>query len=509
MNFDTLTFSSGRRIKDRYEGGITSKEDLVNALYDACDLEHQLMCLYLYAAYSLKRDPDETCTAGEFEYVRRWTLNMLAVARQEMEHLHLANSMLTAIGAPPRFWHDAIPSAISALMTAESRALQMRPQGPDAMTVIPDPKDLSFHLRPFSRETIEMFICVESPPWDGFYNQADKPDFCFSCQRDAASPLTGEENLPVRALNYRPELAWIGATPGGALWAPDFPVHAGSVQGLYKSIRRAFETLDGLFPCGPSKQVDLINQYQISILAVKDRETACAAVDLIMRQGEGVEADSASQSHFTFFSDIRNEYIHLCKTAEDESRTFKPARDLLVDPTSKKIDIDLTRDAFNLADYCYATLLHILQALYTAYIPRADERSPYFASTLHELAYSPFMTMVIRVWSDVLALLPVRPNDTTTTGMSYDLSDEDKALLQEAERDFKQSRLAHITFYCERFEYIHKELGKLVTRAETETSLRDPARRGVLRNLQYMHQNMQRMTNNLVSVYQSGRYPKF
>ncbi len=523
---DFVTLPGGRAVIDRYQEPITTKADLVKALHDACELEHELMCLYLYAAYSLKRDPDDTCTPAEFEFVRRWALHMLAVARQEMEHLHLANSLLTAIGEAPHFDHGPIPS-LSPFMTAESRFLHLLDEPSDAEQLgqeAPTPRDLPFYLRPFSLDTIQMFICVESPAWKDFQSAADRPMFCFTCEEQRAESYSataaappGEPRLPVRQPHLRP-----GPTPqaapgellsapsqGEGLSAPSEPIHAGSVRALYNKIRDAFHALPDLFPPGHSRQVDIIDQYQVSVLPVKDVESADAAIDLIMRQGEGFEGSSALQSHYKFFSDIRDEYLRLSEEAKRQGRSFQPARDLLNDPTSGAIQVELTRKAFELADYCYATLVHMLQALYTAFIPQNDESYPYFASTLHELAYSPFMTMVLRVWSDVLALLPVEQGKPMGTGMSYALSPEDGRLLRAAAENFRTSPLANISFFCDRFRFIRDELAKLLPKVEGATYLSAPAKRAVLRQLTYMHQNAQRMTDNLVSVYQSGRFPQF
>src|SRR5688572_32774846 len=75
-------------------------------------LEHQFMVQYLYAAFSLKKNPDSTCDAAAFESVRRWASTAYAIARQEMEHLSVVNSILTAIGGPPCFYHDGFPPRI-------------------------------------------------------------------------------------------------------------------------------------------------------------------------------------------------------------------------------------------------------------------------------------------------------------------------------------------------------------------------------------------------------------
>jgi hypothetical protein len=42
--------------------GIPSREQLIHSLYEAAELEHNLMCTYLYAAFSLKTGAEEELT---------------------------------------------------------------------------------------------------------------------------------------------------------------------------------------------------------------------------------------------------------------------------------------------------------------------------------------------------------------------------------------------------------------------------------------------------------------
>src|SRR3954464_11781982 len=82
---------------------------LVHLLREAAEIEQQLMIQYLYAAFSMKKRPDATCTPAQYEVVRRWQSTVYMVARQEMEHLALVNGMLTAIDAEPFFDRQNIP----------------------------------------------------------------------------------------------------------------------------------------------------------------------------------------------------------------------------------------------------------------------------------------------------------------------------------------------------------------------------------------------------------------
>ena len=57
-----------------------SREALVHGLYEAAELEHNLMCTYLYAAFSLKTSVAEGLSAAEAEATNRWRRAILKVA---------------------------------------------------------------------------------------------------------------------------------------------------------------------------------------------------------------------------------------------------------------------------------------------------------------------------------------------------------------------------------------------------------------------------------------------
>jgi hypothetical protein len=63
------------------------REILVNLLYEAAELEHNLMCTYLYAAFSLRDGEAEGLSAAEAAAVKRWRQALLGVAIDEMGHL--------------------------------------------------------------------------------------------------------------------------------------------------------------------------------------------------------------------------------------------------------------------------------------------------------------------------------------------------------------------------------------------------------------------------------------
>ena len=77
---------------------IDTREELINALTEAAELEHGLLCQYLFAAFSMKKHPTEGATWPQLELVRSWEAHILRVAREEMAHLGTVTNLLTAIG---------------------------------------------------------------------------------------------------------------------------------------------------------------------------------------------------------------------------------------------------------------------------------------------------------------------------------------------------------------------------------------------------------------------------
>src|SRR5919199_1538058 len=83
---------------------------LLPGLEGLAELEHGIMCQYLFAAFSLKQSLAEGLTAQQLEAVNQWRSVVLDVARQEMLHLALVENLLTAIGAAPHLGRPNFPS---------------------------------------------------------------------------------------------------------------------------------------------------------------------------------------------------------------------------------------------------------------------------------------------------------------------------------------------------------------------------------------------------------------
>src|SRR6202166_3059504 len=88
---------------------IEDREELISVLSEAATLEHMIMCQYLFAAFSLKRDVSEGVTVEQLGTIKRWERLISLVATQEMLHLTLVCNLLSAIGSIPFFGRPNFP----------------------------------------------------------------------------------------------------------------------------------------------------------------------------------------------------------------------------------------------------------------------------------------------------------------------------------------------------------------------------------------------------------------
>ena len=88
---------------------VAHREQLWWLLAEAAQLEHMIMCEYLYAEFSLKDGSGDGLAAGQAEAVGRWRKTLREIAVQEMLHLALVSNLMTAIGAAPVFGRPNFP----------------------------------------------------------------------------------------------------------------------------------------------------------------------------------------------------------------------------------------------------------------------------------------------------------------------------------------------------------------------------------------------------------------
>ena len=88
---------------------VENREELFFLLSEAAQLEHMIMCQYLFATFSLKRDVNEGLTQSQLEAMKPWERVVLNVAVEEMLHLALVNNLLVALGSIPYFDRPNFP----------------------------------------------------------------------------------------------------------------------------------------------------------------------------------------------------------------------------------------------------------------------------------------------------------------------------------------------------------------------------------------------------------------
>src|SRR5215472_2969302 len=85
------------------------REQLAYLLTEAAEIEHGILCCYLFAAYSLKRGGRDGLAEDEAAAVARWRAALMSVAIDEMVHLSNVNNLLAAIGFAPQFQRGNLP----------------------------------------------------------------------------------------------------------------------------------------------------------------------------------------------------------------------------------------------------------------------------------------------------------------------------------------------------------------------------------------------------------------
>ena len=125
---------------------IDTREELVNALSEAAELEHGLLIQYLFAAFSLKRRVDEGITPVQQSLIVDWERTVLRVAHEEMYHLASVCNLLSAIGGAPQFGRPNFPQPTETSLVEEESYYPF-----------------DFQLERFNDSTLYRFVIFELP----------------------------------------------------------------------------------------------------------------------------------------------------------------------------------------------------------------------------------------------------------------------------------------------------------------------------------------------------------
>ena len=87
---------------------VSTREELIFLLAEAAEIEHNLMCCYLFAAFSLKTEADGL-TPEQAKVVAGWRRDIISIAIEEMGHLALVANITIAVGGSPHFRPAELP----------------------------------------------------------------------------------------------------------------------------------------------------------------------------------------------------------------------------------------------------------------------------------------------------------------------------------------------------------------------------------------------------------------
>ena len=353
---------------------VDTREELVYLLGQACEIEHGLMCEYLYAQFSLKRGTDEGLTPAQLVRVQAWETAMISVIKQEMLHLALATNVLTAIGAAPHFERPNFPILSHWY-----------------------PPGVQIALVPFGERALRHFIYLERPEGMALDDAAG-----FAADQHA-QPLTVDD-------------AGLVAVPEE--WQTVGHLYRGIEAGLANLCARYGE--DAVF-IGPTQAQAVTDIFEWpELIAVTDLASAGRAIETIVEQGEGARGDWI-RSHFGTFVGILEDL--LAEQAADPA--FNPARP--VEPAFVRLPPDVDagtviedRTTVQVADLANGVYEVVLQVLSRYYIHHGETAAEF--DTLARTAKH-LMNWVMRALGPVLTTLPVGPSHPgRTAGPAFDIA---------------------------------------------------------------------------------------
>ena len=299
----------------------SSREQVLHLLAEAAELEHNILCSYLYAAFSLKQREDEDVTAAELEAITRWRGHIMGLCVEEMIHLAHVCNLMVAVGSRPHFNRPNLPVAPGY-----------------------HPAGVAISLAPFSLDTLEHFIFLERPE---------------------ESPVTDPAAFKDEEGTDRPELQFQPLMPR----APSYRTIGEFYEAVLRELELATTELGErrLFSGPAGQQLTATEIRAADLVVVRGIEDARRAIDFIVEQGEG-SGSQRGDSHFGRFESIREEF-----TALRASRpAFEPARNAARNPvmhapvTDDRIWINGRQAApvIDAANAAYSAMLRCLVELY-------------------------------------------------------------------------------------------------------------------------------------------------
>ncbi len=342
---------------------ITTREELINALQEAIQVEHGLMLQYLFAAFSCKKFAEEEgLTPHQQERVRAWEGQILKVALDEMLHLGTACNLMHAIGGSPNFNRANFPQEVDKWL--------------------PFP----YQLERLTPAVMDRFVRFEAPRW-------------------AIEQAARLAPIPIE-YDYVGEL-YRSISVG-------FETVARNVDNLFVGSEVVQASSDW-------------SRYPLSfslfrLFGIRDVPSALEAIEFIIEQGEGLSGDIEG-SHYEAFLKIRDEYA----AEREADPTFDPARAVATNPlirrhkdTDAEAEVSLieegtlAHDVADLFNNLYGTMLLMLFQFFDPAGETFQQRLALQTGTRR------LMSMVIRPLGEVLTMLPIAEGTDRVAGATFE-----------------------------------------------------------------------------------------
>jgi hypothetical protein len=351
---------------------VGDRKELTYLLSQAAELEHGLMCEYLYAAFSLKSTAGPGLSGDQLEAAERWRRMIFTIAAEEMLHWAMVQNLLTAVGSAPYVSRPHMPHQAKGY-----------------------PPGVQVRLLAFGEAALQHFVYLERP--EGMEG-ADAAGF----------EPAGPPPAPMRPGEIVPR-------------GQDFA----TVGHLYRSIERGFAHLadklgdDRLF-IGPAfQQADEITFGWPDLRPITGLAGANRAIERIVEQGEGARGDWAN-AHYGRFLAVLDEY----RAMRQEDPVFEPAHPVVAAATRgvEGIEPDVyisdpaTGGCSDLFNAVYELLLQMI-ARYFAFGHETPAQRQVLAHAAVDLMFG-----AIKPLGLLLARLPVGPgHPNATAGASFQL----------------------------------------------------------------------------------------
>ena len=352
---------------------VVNREDLWWLLAEAAQLEHMIMCQYLFAEFSLKDGTSEGLSAEQAAAVERWRKVLRGIAVEEMLHLALVANVMSSIGAAPTFGRPNFPQRSGYF-----------------------PSGIRLELLPFGERALRHFLYLERP--EGMERQ-DAEGFVPGAP--PREPLAEQELMP-----RGQEFLTVGH------------LYRGIEDGLRMLTARSGER--AVFVGSPRAQATPELLHWPQVIAVTGLESALAAIGEIIEQGEGARGDW-QHAHYGRFLAIWEEYHAL----RDQDPSFEPARRVLAAYTRQPFDVQtevpvitdpIAHRVAELGTVAYELVLHLLTRFFT-HTDETDAQLELLIGAAIEL-----MAGVVRPLGVALTKLPVGPaHPELTAGPAFEM----------------------------------------------------------------------------------------